>query len=72
MGSDQTPVGTVPIRDVLPQAFATAGAFALSATSEDSAVLLTLAPGAYTAKVVSCDQNDGAALIEIYQAPAPP
>lgn len=56
----------------LPQAFATAGAFALPVTSKDSAVLLTLAPGAYTAKVVNRDQNDGVALVEIYQAPAPP
>jgi hypothetical protein len=43
------------------------GAFALPAGSADSALLLTLAPGAYTAVVASADGiASGAALIELY------
>ena len=53
----------------LPQQFSSVGAFGLPAASKDAATVITLAPGAYTAKVVNLDQPAGVALIEIYQAP---
>ncbi len=42
------------------------GAFALAAGSADSAVLVTLAPGAYTAVVSSASGGAGVALVEVY------
>jgi hypothetical protein len=44
------------------------GAFPLDAASLDAALLLTLAPGPYTAIVSSSDGRSGIALIEIYDA----
>jgi hypothetical protein len=41
------------------------GAFKLAASSKDSAILATLAPGSYTAQVQSTTSN-GAVLIEVY------
>ncbi len=46
------------------------GAFALSgATSRDAALLVTLAPGTYTARVSGVGGATGSALLEIYEAP---
>jgi hypothetical protein len=46
------------------------GAFALSSTSKDAAVLLTLSPGAYSAQIKSANNaSSGVALIEIYEVP---
>lgn len=45
------------------------GAFALPSGSADSALLITLAPGSYTAQVTSTDGTTGVALLEIWQAP---
>jgi hypothetical protein len=42
------------------------GAFALPNPSMDSALLLTLPPGAYTAQITSAKGNSGIALIEAY------
>lgn len=42
------------------------GAFALSPSSRDSAVLLTLEPGAYSAQLSSVSGQTGAAMIELY------
>jgi uncharacterized delta-60 repeat protein len=42
------------------------GAFALPAASRDTAVLLTLEPGAYTAQLSSTSGASGAAMIEVY------
>jgi hypothetical protein len=53
----------------LQAAFSTAGAFPLSASSKDSAVLVTLLPGAYTAQVTSAGGSTGIALIEVYEMP---
>ena len=47
----------------------TAGAFPLAAGSNDSALVLTLAPGNYTAQVTGVGGTSGAAMIEIYQLP---
>jgi sugar lactone lactonase YvrE len=45
------------------------GAFALPAASADSALLLTLAPGSYTAIVSGVGGTSGIALVEAYQVP---
>ena len=45
-------------------------AFALPAGSKDAAVIVTLAPGAYTAQVTAADgKSTGVALVEIYELP---
>jgi hypothetical protein len=46
-----------------------AGAFLLQPGSNDSALLLTLPPGAYTAQVTGADGATGLALVEVYQVP---
>jgi hypothetical protein len=45
----------------------TVGAFPLAAASQDSAVIVTLAPGNYSAVVTSASGATGAALVEIYE-----
>ena len=46
------------------------GAFALpNASSADSAVLLTLMPGSYSAQVSSVSGGSGTALVEVYEVP---
>jgi hypothetical protein len=53
-----------------PSAISTAalevGAFALPGSSADSALLLTLSPGAYTVQITSAKGNSGIALFEAY------
>ena len=48
------------------------GAFALDGNSSDAALLVTLPPGGYTAKVAGADGGAGAALVEVYDADADP
>jgi hypothetical protein len=43
------------------------GAFPLPRGSNDSALLLTLPPGAYTAQVTGRNQSQGVALVEVYE-----
>jgi hypothetical protein len=45
------------------------GAFALVAGSQDAALIVTLAPGAYTAQVTGNGGGTGTALVEIYEIP---
>lgn len=45
------------------------GAFALPADSKDSALLVTLPPGVYTAHVNGAANTTGVALIEVYEVP---
>jgi hypothetical protein len=46
------------------------GAFTLTnSASLDSAVLLSLPPGAYTAQVTSASSAGGSALVEVYEVP---
>lgn len=47
----------------------TAGAFALTANSQDAALLITLPPGAYTVEVKGKGETEGVALLEIYEVP---
>lgn len=45
------------------------GAFALTAGSKDSALVLTLEPGAYTCRVAGAGTSTGIALVEVYLLP---
>ncbi len=45
------------------------GAFAFGATSADAAMVVNLAPGAYTAQVTGVGNTTGVALVEIYELP---
>ncbi len=51
----------------LAAAFAQVGAFALPTGSADSAILVTLPPGAYTVQVNGAANATGIALIEVYE-----
>ncbi len=51
-------------------ASAASGAFALEAGSKDAAVVLTLAPGSYSAVVSGAGGLSGAALVEVYELAA--
>ena len=53
----------------LADAARTVGAFAFGAGSRDAAVLVTLAPGAYTAQVGGAAGQTGVALVEVYELP---
>lgn len=53
----------------LTAAFSQVGAFPLSSTSNDSAILVTLGPGSYTAVVSSANGTTGVALVEVYEVP---
>ena len=53
----------------LAAAFTSVGAFALPAASKDSALLVTLQPGSYTAQVSGVNNSTGVALVEIYELP---
>lgn len=54
----------------LKAAFATTGAFSLSAdTSRDAAVLVRLPPGAYTVRPSGVDAGTGEILVEAYEVP---
>jgi len=54
---------------VLSTAFAAVAAFALPADSRDAAILVTLAPGSYTAQVSGVGNTTGVALVEVYEVP---
>ena len=58
---------TISPSDVAAAATRT-GAFALGATSKDSALLSVLPPGAYTAQVSGVGVTGGVALVEVYDA----
>jgi hypothetical protein len=55
--------------EALQAAFSAVGAFSLPAASKDSALLVTLLPGAYTAQVSSVSGSTGIALLEVYVMP---
>jgi len=58
-----------PRAALLPYASACVSAFALPDPGKDAVLLVNLAPGLYTAKVVNLFQPDGVALLEVYAAP---
>jgi hypothetical protein len=46
------------------------GAFAWTTpTSNDSAILITLPPGSYTAQVAGASNDSGVSLVEVYEVP---
>lgn len=53
----------------LASAFSQVGAFPLASDSRDSALLVTLLPGAYTAQLTGANNTTGIALVEIYDVP---
>ncbi|MGH7994723.1 MAG: beta strand repeat-containing protein [Opitutaceae bacterium] len=53
----------------LSNVFSEVGAFSLPSNSQDAALLVTLAPGSYTAVVTGANGATGIALIEIYEVP---
>jgi hypothetical protein len=53
----------------LATAFTRVGAFALPPAGRDAAILVTLAPGAYTAQVSGVSGSAGLALVEVYEVP---
>lgn len=57
--------GTQP----LSAAFRQVGAFQLDPSSKDSALLVTLPPGSYTAQVNGAGGTTGVALVEVYEVP---
>lgn len=56
-------------KSALAEAAAKVGAFAFVDPSKDSAVLLTLQPGSYTALVSGAANTTGVALVEVYEMP---
>ena len=50
-------------------AFSKVGAFPLALDSKDAALLVTLSPGAYTARVSDVNGSTGVALVELYEVP---
>lgn len=60
----------VPARDsTIATVAQRVGAFALSTTNDDNAILVTLPPGAYTAQFRGVNGLSGNALIEVYEVP---
>jgi hypothetical protein len=57
-----------PDAQLINQASAQVGAFALT-DGADSALIVNLAPGAYTAQVAGISDSTGLALVEIYEIP---
>jgi len=55
----------------LANAARSTGAFALRTDTQDAALIATLAPGLYTAKVSGVVNTTGVALVEIYELGAP-
>ena len=53
----------------LSNAFLSVAAFPLSAASRDAVLLVTLAPGSYTAQVSGVGNTTGVALVEVYEIP---
>ena len=53
----------------LSAAFAAVGAFGLDAASRDAAMVVTLDPGNYTARVSGVGSTGGIALVEVYEVP---
>jgi hypothetical protein len=52
-----------------PSVFTLVGAFVLNSINQDSALLVSLPPGAYTAQVSGLNGGTGLALFEIYEVP---
>lgn len=62
-------IGLNVLRYTLTAAEAASGAFSLPAHSGDTALLLTLSAGSYTAQISGANNTTGMALLEIYEIP---
>lgn len=60
--------GTASNASAISAAEQNTGAFAFNSGSADSAMLVTLAPGAYTAQVTNASATSGVCVVEVYQA----
>ncbi len=60
---------TSPDAAAIAAASARVGAFTLAAGSRDAAVIVNLAPGAYSAQVTGVNATSGLALVEVYELP---
>jgi hypothetical protein len=67
LSNDDWHIGNDP--DETRRAAKSAGAFEIAAPSKDSAILVYLEPGVYTAQLSSGDGTPGVALIEVYEIP---
>ncbi len=56
-------------RGDLSATFFSVGAFPLTAASLDAVLLVTLAPGSYTAQISGANNGTGVALVEVYEVP---
>ena len=61
--------GNAPNPALISSVAQAVGAFSLGPSSLDSALLLTLQPGSYSAQVAGANGTTGIALVEVYQAP---
>lgn len=61
--------GTSPDATAIAAAAVQVGAFAFPTGSADAALLVSLAPGSYTAQVSGVNNTTGTALVEIYELP---
>ncbi len=60
---------TSPDKVAIEAATARVGAFVLGTNSTDAAMIVSLAPGNYSAQVVGANGTAGIAIIEIYELP---
>jgi len=60
---------TSPDSAQIASSAAQVGAFAFAAGSQDAALIINLAPGAYTAQVSGVANTTGVALVEVYELP---
>lgn len=69
-GTPQVGTAQVPAAaDAIATAAQAVGAFALASGSKDSAVIVSLRPGIYTAHVSAANEQPGVAMVEIYEIP---
>jgi kumamolisin len=61
--------GTAPDRSQIASVGTSVGAFSLASGSSDSAMIVKLMPGAYTAQISGENNTTGVALAEIYEVP---
>ena len=69
IASSQGPTSATYAEDI-PKAVSQVGAFPYAAGGQNSTLIVTLDPGAYTAVVSSPDGNKGVALLEVFELPA--
>jgi hypothetical protein len=67
--SATSPIAAASIQPATAAVMANVGAFALTPGSADTAMLVTLPAGGYTAQVSGANSSTGISLIEVYEAP---